>query len=621
MRFFAPAALVALVAALPLRAQTMTGTLPDSVVVTASREAERARDTGRRVTVLTAADIARLPVASFDELLRAAAGVEVFSRGPFGVQSDLTVRGSTFGGVLVLVDGVRFNDPMTGHFLSDFPIPLAEVARIEVLRGPASALYGPDAVGGVVQVFTFTGMGAGRGGQLSLEGGQHALALARAAGRVQRGAFTMGAAGAYDRSDGHAIRNLDGTESRRRADFARGAATVALRHAARAGALFARAAFDARAFDAERFYTNFPSDTAREATETYWAQAGFEQHPGARTRLSVQVGGRLHDDRYTYNPRTPANTHTSRQATVLAAVHHTVGAGLVATGGVTGALRGIQSNNMGRHRDASGGAYAGLRATLGGGFSAGGSTRLDYDPGYGAEVTPGVAAAFTRGAVTLRAGGGRSVRAPSYIERFSDTQRARPSNLGNPDLKAERAWTAEGGASLYLAGAQLHATLFHRDVQNLIDFVKLAPTDTYFRARNLLRVQTTGVELEARATPGVGAARLHLDAAYTFLDASLRGVPSGAQAKYALTSARHLAQASAAFDAGGATVGVQALVKKPIAGDAYTVVGARGGYLLPLRALRVQITAEVRNVFDTRYTEIFAPMPGRWLVFGVRAAF
>src|SRR5690606_29778239 len=110
------------------------------------------------VSVWTAEDIRHAPVASFDELLRVVGGVEVHSRGGFGIQSDLTMRGSTFNGVLVLLDGARLNDPMTGHFLTNLPIPLSEIARIEVMRGPATALYGPDAIGGVIQIFTWSGL-------------------------------------------------------------------------------------------------------------------------------------------------------------------------------------------------------------------------------------------------------------------------------------------------------------------------------------------------------------------------------------------------------------------------------------------------------------------------------
>ena len=155
------ALLVALLGAPAALAQpTLQATLPDSVVVTATRGPVSAQQTGRVEQVVTAAEIAALPVRSVDELVRFVGGVETQTRGGFGAQSDFTLRGATFGGTLLLIDGVRFNDPMTGHFLSDLPLPLAEIARVEVLRGPAAAVYGPDALGGVIPLLTHTGLGA-----------------------------------------------------------------------------------------------------------------------------------------------------------------------------------------------------------------------------------------------------------------------------------------------------------------------------------------------------------------------------------------------------------------------------------------------------------------------------
>src|SRR5690625_499668 len=108
--------------------------LQDSVVVTALRHSADVRQTGRRVTVITAADLQQLPVASFGEFSRCVGGVETQTRGGFGVQSDVTMRGSSFDGVVILLDGVRLHDPQSGHFLSNYPIPLSEIARVEVVR-------------------------------------------------------------------------------------------------------------------------------------------------------------------------------------------------------------------------------------------------------------------------------------------------------------------------------------------------------------------------------------------------------------------------------------------------------------------------------------------------------
>ncbi|HSG48974.1 MAG TPA: TonB-dependent receptor plug domain-containing protein, partial [Longimicrobiales bacterium] len=109
------------------------------------------------VQVLDAEELAALPVRSVEEALRWGLGIDLQRRS--AAQADLSIRGSTFEQVLVLVDGVRMSDPQTGHFDLDLTVPLDRVERIEILRGPASAVHGADAVGGVVNVVTKDGRG------------------------------------------------------------------------------------------------------------------------------------------------------------------------------------------------------------------------------------------------------------------------------------------------------------------------------------------------------------------------------------------------------------------------------------------------------------------------------
>ena len=126
------------------------------VTVYASRLSQPLNQTGRAVTVIAGASIARYPVNSLDDLLRCLPALEVQSRGSFGAQADVSLRGSTFNQVLFLLDGMRLNDPLTGHFGAYFPITPAEIEQIEIIRGAGAALYGPDAVGGVINIVTKT---------------------------------------------------------------------------------------------------------------------------------------------------------------------------------------------------------------------------------------------------------------------------------------------------------------------------------------------------------------------------------------------------------------------------------------------------------------------------------
>ena len=124
----------------------------DPVTVTATLTPVSSSVTGRNITVIKGDRFINMPVNSIDELLRYVPGLEVQMRGPMGSQSDLVVRGGTFQQVLVTLDGVRLNDPNTGHFTSYIPISPAEIDHIEILKGAASAIYGSEAVGGVIHV-------------------------------------------------------------------------------------------------------------------------------------------------------------------------------------------------------------------------------------------------------------------------------------------------------------------------------------------------------------------------------------------------------------------------------------------------------------------------------------
>ncbi len=126
----------------------------DSVTVSATRLAVKKYESGKNITVLSQQEIQQHPVTTVDELLQYVGGINVNSRGGFGVQADIGMRGSTFSQVLILVDNQRINDPLTAHFNSNVPIPLSEIHHIEIVRGSAAASYGADAVGGIIHVKT-----------------------------------------------------------------------------------------------------------------------------------------------------------------------------------------------------------------------------------------------------------------------------------------------------------------------------------------------------------------------------------------------------------------------------------------------------------------------------------
>ena len=131
----------------------------DEVVVTATRTARTQDQTLAAVTVIDRARIERLQPASLPDLLRGEAGVSVANSGGAGKLSSLSLRGTEADHVLVMVDGVRIGSATAGTAaLQD--IPVEQIERIEIVRGPFSSLYGSEAIGGVVQIFTRRPQGA-----------------------------------------------------------------------------------------------------------------------------------------------------------------------------------------------------------------------------------------------------------------------------------------------------------------------------------------------------------------------------------------------------------------------------------------------------------------------------
>ena len=129
------------------------------VIVVASRVAQSPDNVIGDVTVINREEIERAGQSTFIELLQAQPGIEISSKGGAGQQSSVFLRGTNSNQVVVLIDGMRIGSATTGS-TAFANLPLAQIERIEILRGPATSLYGQDAVGGVIQIFTKQGTGA-----------------------------------------------------------------------------------------------------------------------------------------------------------------------------------------------------------------------------------------------------------------------------------------------------------------------------------------------------------------------------------------------------------------------------------------------------------------------------
>ncbi|OON59100.1 TonB-dependent vitamin B12 receptor [Massilia sp. KIM] len=177
----------------------------DTVVVTANRTPQKAADVIADTTVIHAEEIARSGAGSVADILQRQRGIEITRNGPAGTTTQVYLRGSNSNQVVVLLDGVRIGSSTTGA-ASWNAIPLSSIERIEVVYGPLSTLYGADAVGGVIQIFTRKGVagqaisasvGAGSNGtrqaQAGVSGatsGEHAVSYSLGAGYEDADGFS-----------------------------------------------------------------------------------------------------------------------------------------------------------------------------------------------------------------------------------------------------------------------------------------------------------------------------------------------------------------------------------------------------------------------------------------------
>ncbi|WP_445502522.1 TonB-dependent receptor plug domain-containing protein [Microvirga sp. G4-2] len=165
-----------------LQAQTFTEPVPaPDFVVTATRSPLAISQAGSAISVITAEEIAKESLTSPAEVLRRVPGVTVVETGGPGSTTTVRLRGAESGQTLVLIDGIRVNDPSTDSGEFDFSnLAAVDIERIEVLRGPQSAIYGSDAMGGVINIITRKGKGAPRV-SVGMEGGSYGTKAGRAA--------------------------------------------------------------------------------------------------------------------------------------------------------------------------------------------------------------------------------------------------------------------------------------------------------------------------------------------------------------------------------------------------------------------------------------------------------
>lgn len=623
-----------LLSILSASAQEKEATL-DPVTVTASIIKSRSTNTGRNIIAIKGETIAKLPVNSLDELLRYLPGLEVQQRGPMGVQSDFVIRGGTFQQVLVIIDGLRLNDPNTGHFNGNIPIAPSEIESIEVLKGASSALYGSDAVGGVVQIITksfASRQKAKKQLDASVATGEYGLLNASAGGFYSDGKTAVNAAFLSNNADGQQQRGTRGF-------FNLNTFSLSASHQLNQyWQLALRSSYDTRKFAAQNFYTTFLSDTADEKLVSSWNQLRLSYEKD-KNKFSIHGGYKTVEDTYQYNNASVANSSRSNLWQVLSVFEHEYTERTSFSTGVQLQSRNISSNDRGEHTLKQAAAFVVLNQKIGNAFHIHPALRLDWDEKRGWELIPQFNAAYRFEKVVLRASAGKTIRDADFTERYNNYNKALVSSgrIGNPDLTAERSFSYEAGVDFFPKEyLKISAGAFVRDHSDLVDWTNtpyaqmprkdnLAPNGTYALAKNIASVKTEGVETDVQFTKNISQ-KQHLLATAGLV--WLYTKSSDATPSFYISShAKMLTNFSVVYNYGRYAIALNGVYKSRAnqAAGSMPVAISKDYFLMNAKFevsfLEEKLKAFVQgnNIFDRRYSDLLGSvMPGRWMMGGLR---
>lgn len=462
----------------------------EAVVVTATRSPQPLPSVLADVSVVDRAEIERSGATGVADLLARLPGIEFARNGGPGANTSVFVRGSESRFTAVYIDGMRVDSQNTSGGAQWEQIPLDQIERIEVLRGPAAAVYGSDAIGGVVQLFTRRGQGAPQP-TASLSVGSHDTAQAQVGVSGSTQAFDYSLSASHGRSDGFNARttatsNPDDDGWRRSSVQARVGYQFALQHRVDASLL----ATNLRAqYDASR--TN--DDVARHGLRT--GSLGWQGRWNDEATTRAQLG----ESRSTYETQpTFSRTETTLRNAVL---QHEQRIGSQQLSAIVErredhlynpATTSAATLDDSRHQD---GLTLGWRGDFGEhGLQA--HLRHDEDSEFGGKDTGSLAWGwrFTpQWRVTAAAA--TSFRAPTLYQRFSE--------FGVATLVPESGRNVELGLRWAAASSEVGLTAWRNHVDDLINFGAAgACASTRGCYENVGRARYEGVTLSARTALG-----------------------------------------------------------------------------------------------------------------------
>ena len=602
------------------RAQTPQDTVTLApVTVTATRLPMTRGSAPAAITVITGSELRARGITRLTDALRDVPGTSVVQSGSFGSQTAVFLRGGESDYTKVLVDGVPLND--AGGAIDLAHLSVADVERIEVVRGPASVLWGSDAVTGVIQIFTRRAPRSRV--NVSARGGTYGTRDATGDVTIVRGITSVSAAASSHETDGvldfnNGYRNRQASAAVRLEPTARRALRAMVRHSD--ATYHYPTDFLGTPVDSNQYRREKRLVAGVEATTPLSERATFRMTAGANELDAVSDNQVDRPDDFAYHDESEASRRVvDGRIDVRLPLDATFTTGAEWTGQRERNTANFEASRINR------GYYVQLLAGSGAPWVATIGTRIDDNEKFGTFVTSRASGSWRFATGTrARATVGTAFKEPAFAEVFNTS-----FTRGNAALEPERSRSVELSVEqeVFSDRATIALTWFDQRFRDRVDFISFPPDSAVFGTfANIGRATARGVEVEARMRTSIGLA---LSAAYTYLDTEITKDDVGREGQRLLRRPMHSASATLSYAAERGSLAATAhrvgnrhdvgYVRLPW----YTTFDLGGEVrVLERSVVALALTARFENAFDEEYEAIANyRAPGRTALIGGRLSY
>ena len=566
------------------------------------------------VVSISREEIQNSTATNLSELLQQIAGIDIRRRGVEGMQADLYIRGGSFDQTLLLIDGMKVEDPQTGHHTMNMTLPLEVIEKIEIIKGAASRIYGQNAFTGAINIITKRDIENNI--SLDLSGGS--FDQKRAAVTMQKKLENSDLLVNYNRKESEGYRY--------NTDFKNDEFFIKSNFKIKDQKISAIGAFNERKFGANGFYASPAAIDQYEET-----QASLIGLSTTLKKDDLIIKPKLYwkrnQDMYVYLRQDPSvyrNMHISNKvgAEINASTPNALGnLGI----GFDLSKVSLSSNNLGDRNRTMLNIFIeqkiqfqnekidltpGIAIT----YFSDVSTRLKYQNNYFNNLFfyPGMDLGYRINQnLTLYSNIGYTYRIPTYTDLFYSS----PTTLGNENLKLEKALTSELGLKYTKENFNLTFSAYNRAASDVIDYVKNEESKPW-QANNIRDINTLGFELNMGYKFYIGSFNAHqINIGFSNINDDLKETEFNFS-RYALNSLKNQITSTYSFelfDKISSTIAFKNA--KRLNEDKYTVIDFKTSY----KYEKFTLSIILNNILDTEYTETnLVPMPGFNSLVGIK---